>query len=217
MHVILVRHAHPVIERDAPSGVADPGLSELGEWQAQRVTDWLRHEPIDHVVTSSKARSIATARRLIDHFGVAHDPIGDLDEVDRNSATYLPTEILLSEGGAYLDAIKEGRFADIGWDDPETFRTRVVAAWETIVAARPGRRILVVTHGGVMNRIFTHILGAAQGRQSYNVPYASISRVEVTDDGRVRMLSMNETGHFDAAREARRGPMGDGTDYLGMG
>jgi 2,3-bisphosphoglycerate-dependent phosphoglycerate mutase len=216
VHVVMVRHAHPVIERDAPSGVADPGLSELGEWQAARVTDWLRHEPIDHVVTSSKRRAIATAQALIEHHGVDHDAIGELDEVDRFSATYLPTEVLLSEGGEYLQAIREGRFADIGWDDPDTFRSRVVAAWETIVATRPGQRVLVVSHGGVMNRIFSHVLGV-EGRQSYNVPYASISRMEVADDGRVRIVSMNETGHFDASREARRGPMGDGTDYLGLG
>jgi probable phosphoglycerate mutase len=216
VHVLLVRHAHPLIERDAPSGVADPGLSELGEWQAERLSAWLAHEPIDHVITSAKARAIATARALIDQLGVTHQAIADLDEVDRNSATYLPTEVLLSEGGAYLDAIRAGRFAEIGWDDPETFRARVVAAWESIVLTRPGKRVLVVCHGGVMNRIFSHVL-SVEGRQSYNVPYASISRLEVGGDGRVRILSMNETGHFDARRERRRGPMGDGTDYLGMG
>ena len=42
-----------------------------------------------------------------------------------------------------------------------------------------------------------------------NVDYASISRVHVAD-GQPRLVSINETGHFDAEREAVRGPMGDG-------
>lgn len=214
MHLILVRHGHPQVVRDAPE-VADPGLSELGEWQAQRLCDWLAHEDVDAVITSPKRRAIETVSALIDR-GLPHEIVADLDEIDRGSSTYLPTELLLTEGGEYFEHIRAQRWADIGWDDPETFQTRVLGAFADIVARRPGARVVIASHGGTMNRWFAHLYRVGE-RVSFNVPYASISRVEVSPDGLPRILSINETGHFDAVRSEVAGPMRDGRGYLGMG
>ena len=63
MHVILVRHARPEVVVDSPT-VADPGLAELGVWQAARLADWLAHEEIDHIVTSPKRRAIETVQAV---------------------------------------------------------------------------------------------------------------------------------------------------------
>lgn len=210
MELIIVRHGRPEIVVDA-DGVADPGLDASGRWQAARVSDWLAHEPVDAVVTSPKARAIETVAPLLGARDVTHEIVPDLDEVDRGSSTYYPTEMVHTHGGAYWDAIVARDWEAIGWDDPETFRQRVSAAWADLVANPRGERVVVACHGGTIRIILAVVAGPDIGFFPINVDYASISRVEVRDDGTVRFLSINETGHFDADRDGVRGPMNDGT------
>ncbi len=136
--------------------------------------------------------------------------VDDLDEVDRRSSTYYPTELVHLQGGAYWDAIVARDWESIGWDDPATFRRRVVAAWDDLVANPRGERVVVACHGGTIRVILAAVAGSDIGFFPVNVDYASISRVEVKDDGSARFVSINETGHFDADRAGVRGPMNDG-------
>ena len=70
MDLLWVRHAEP--ERIAPgSGVpADPGLTALGHEQAQRLADWLSHEPIDVILSSPKRRAQETAAPIAKALGL---------------------------------------------------------------------------------------------------------------------------------------------------
>jgi broad specificity phosphatase PhoE len=198
MHLILVRHAQPVHAHN-PEGPADPGLSELGSWQAGRLCAWLGLEPIDHIVTSPKRRAIETVAAVIEATGAEHLVVEGLDEIDRLSNTYFPTEVLATEGGEYWDAILRRDWEAIGWDPPEVFHGRVVSAWESLIESRPGDRVLVACHGGVVRRIVSHLLGITTHLR-IEVDYASITRVEIDDEGRATLVSLNETGHFDASR-----------------
>lgn len=208
MELIVVRHARPQTAVNV-DGIADPGLDEIGRWQAERVSEWLAHEPIDAVVTSPKSRAIETVRPLLDRLGAAHEVIDDLDEVDRRSSSYYPTEIVHTEGGEYWDKIVAQDWDGLGWDDPTTFRTRVEAAWAELVANPRGERVVVACHGGVIRVILGLVAGADVGFFPLSVDYASICRIDVTGD-RQRFVSLNETGHFDADRIGVRGVMNDG-------
>jgi broad specificity phosphatase PhoE len=198
MQLILVRHAQPVHAHN-PDGPADPGLSELGRWQAERLCGWLGLEPIDHIVTSPKRRAIETVAPVIEATRAEHLVVDGLDEIDRLSNTYFPTEVLAKEGGEYWDAILRRDWEAIGWDPPEVFHGRVVAAWESLIASRPGERVLVACHGGVVRRIVSHLLGVSSYLR-IEIDYASITRVEIDAEGRATLVSLNETGHFDASR-----------------
>lgn len=204
-----MRHGRPQIAEDV-DGIADPGLDEIGVWQAERVSAWLAHEPIDAVVTSPKARAIETVEPLMAALGHSNEVVADLDEVDRFSSTYFPTELVHTHGGEYWDKIMAQDWDAIGWDDPATFRNRVQAAWTDIVENPRGDRVVVACHGGTIRIILGAVAGPEVGFFPINVDYASICRVEVKDDGSTRFLSLNETGHFDAERIAVRGVMNDG-------
>lgn len=203
---ILVRHGRPEIEI-RERGIADPGLDDIGRWQAGRVSRWLAHEPIDRIVTSPKARASQTVVPLVDELGLTPHVIDDLDEIDRFSSRYYPTELVHTEGGEYWEAIQRQEFEAIGWDDISTFIERVTGAWNALAADPGGERVVVACHGGTIRVILGAISG--QGMMSVNVDYASISRV-VVDGGEARYASINETGHFDADRTGLRGPMGNG-------
>jgi probable phosphoglycerate mutase len=209
MELIIVRHARPEIAVDV-EGIANPGLDEIGRWQAERVSRWLAHESIDAVVTSPKARAIETVDPLLRVLGHTNQVIADLDEVDRFSSTYYPTEIVHTHGGAYWDKIVAQDWDGLGWDDPVTFRDRVRGAWDELVANPRGERVVVACHGGVIRIILGAVAGPDHGFFPINVDYASICRIEVNDSGTARFLSLNETGHFDADRIGVRGVMNDG-------
>lgn len=191
-------------------GIANPGLDEIGRWQAEQVSAWLAHEPIDAVVTSPKARAIETVAPLMADLGIAHEVVADLDEVDRGSSTYYPTELVHTHGGEYWDKIVAQDWDALGWDDPATFKARVDAAWADLVANPRGERVVLACHGGVIRIILGAVAGPDVGFFPINVDYASVTRIGIGDDGRQRFLSINETGHFDAARIGVRGVMNDG-------
>ena len=209
MELIIVRHGRPQTAVDV-DGIADPGLDAIGRWQAERVSEWLSHEAVDAVITSPKARAIETVQPLLAATGHVPEIVPDLDEVDRFSSTYYPTEIVHTHGGAYWDKIVAQDWEGLGWDDPATFRARVEAAWADLVAEPRGDRVVVACHGGVIRIILGAVAGPHVGFFPLNVDYASICRVEVGADGRQRFLSLNETGHFDADRIGVRGVMNDG-------
>ena len=209
MELIIVRHGRPQTAVDV-DGIADPGLDAIGRWQAERVSEWLSHEAVDAVITSPKARAIETVQPLLAATGHVPEIVPDLDEADRFSSTYYPTEIVHTHGGAYWDKIVAQDWEGLGWDDPATFRARVEAAWADLVAEPRGDRVVVACHGGVIRIILGAVAGPHVGFFPLNVDYASICRVEVGADGRQRFLSLNETGHFDADRIGVRGVMNDG-------
>ena len=209
MELIIVRHGRPQTAVDV-DGIADPGLDEIGKWQAERVSQWLAHESIDAVVTSPKARAIETVDPLIASTGHEHEVVADLDEVDRFSSTYYPTEIVHTHGGAYWDKIMAQDWDGLGWDDPATFRARVETAWADLVANPRGDRVVVACHGGVIRIILGTVAGPDVGFFPLSVDYASICRVNVDPGGKQRFISLNETGHFDADRIGVRGVMNDG-------
>jgi len=205
VELIIVRHGRPLTERRS-QGIADPSLDEYGIWQAERVCSWLAHEPVDAIISSPKARAIETVRPLADHLDLAIDIIEDLDEIDRRSSVYVPTDLWATEATDILESLRQGRFDEIGYDRPEVFRQRVHAAWAELLASRPGVRVVVACHGGTIQEILRSVVGDGASTFSVTVDYASITRVAATEHG-PRMTSLNETGHLDADRISIRGAM----------
>lgn len=205
MQVILVRHGRPDLVENA-DGVADPGLTDLGHWQAGRVKDWLACEDIDAVIASPKRRAQETVAGIARARQLDLTIVDGLDEVDRLARSYYPTELLTTEGGAYWQAVLDGRYEEIGWDPPDVFAARVTEAWNAIVEQRPGDTIVIGAHGGTIKVILGLMSGGSAMGGPFLIDYASISRVEILEE-RNRVISANETAHFDAQRVARVGPM----------
>ena len=205
MEVIVVRHGRPEIERRA-EGIADPGLDPHGVWQAERVSTWLAHEAVDAIVASPKARACDTIRPLARHLGLDIEVEPGFDEIDRNSPVYVPTDLWATHGQDLLTALGEGRYAEIGYDAPEEFTERIHATWRHFVERRPGRTVVLACHGGTIREILRAVLGEAAPSFHVRVEYASITRIRV-EQHRSVVVSINETGHFDADRIAMRGPM----------
>src|SRR2546429_9948347 len=71
VHLLLIRHAEPVrIAPGSSTAPADPGLTDRGRVQVERLARWLAHEPIDAVLSSPLRRAVETAKGVGDSLGV---------------------------------------------------------------------------------------------------------------------------------------------------
>jgi len=200
MQLLWVRHAEP--ERVAPgTGVrANPALTARGTEQAQRLADWLAFEPVDAIVCSPLLRALDTAAPIAVSCGVDIEVVDDLIEYDNNSDHYIPMEELRVTKDERWQAMVDGRWDEFGADLPEIFRARVDAVTAALIERFPGKRIVAVCHGGVINVALGSVLGVAQPLW-FEPGYTSVSRMIASRTGIRSVASLNELAHLEAKRE----------------
>jgi broad specificity phosphatase PhoE len=197
MELILVRHAEPA-PMTVAEGHADPGLTALGFAQAEALAACPALQPVDVLVQSPARRAIETARPLAERVGLVPLTMPDLTEWDWGAAEYASYEDIRIAGQDRWQAFTRGEFGAV---DAPAFRARVVAAFAAIAAENPGRRVVAVAHGGVINTFLCDVLGIAADF-FFHPAHTSFSRVAVTRDGRRGVLSVNESPHLLALTRA---------------
>ena len=201
MEIAFVRHAEPVrTPAGTVEGPADPGLTELGFDQAHRLAAWLACEPVDAILSSPMRRARETAEPLATALGLDVEIVDGLVEYDSTSDDYIPMDELQASGDPRWLAMVEGRWEDFGADPAHVFKARVAQTVEDIVARHPGRRVVAVCHGGVVNCALATILDI--DRYLWFEPkYTSISRVVASRSGVRSLSTLNEHAHLEATRE----------------
>ncbi len=203
MELVLVRHAQPLrVDEGEVAGAADPGLSEQGQAQARRLAEWLAGESPDAVVTSPLRRARETAAPVAETLGLAVHVDAGITEYDATAGSYIPIEELRAAKDERWFATIEGRWADAGGVDPAVFQRQVVPAMDALIERFPGRRVVVVTHGGVLNVFLAHVLGT-ETLLFFHPEYTSISRVHAARRGPRSVHTLNETAHLYARRVAK--------------
>ena len=200
MELLWVRHGEP--ERVEPgTGVrADPALTARGTEQAQRLATWLAFEPIDAIVCSPLKRAVATAEPIAASCRIDIEVVDDLIEYDNNSDHYIPMEEMRLNKDERWQAMVDGRWDEFGADLPEVFRARVDAAVAALIERFPGKRVVAVCHGGVINVALGSVLGVAQPLW-FEPGYTSVSRMIASRTGIRSVASLNELAHLEAKRE----------------
>lgn len=152
--LLLVRHGESTWNaRGRWQGWADPPLTDLGRAQAEAAAP--AAAPVDAVVSSDLQRALVTAELMaaVLDVGAVHVE-ADLRERDVGDFTGLTrAEIeerwpgVLSQGNASI--ARDPRFGET----VEALATRVNGALARLAATFAGRRVLVVTHGGVVRNL----------------------------------------------------------------
>lgn len=195
MELLLIRHGLP--ERIVSDGPVDPSLAPDGRRQAELLATWLRGEAPDALVSSPMARAHETARPIAAAFHLTHAVIDGLAELDRGAPAYIPLEEIRGTDHPHWKQLLEDWVGPAGAERRAAFQATVVASVEQIVSERPGDRVAVVCHGGVINAYLAHVL-ALDRMLFFDPGYTSISRVLAASDGRRQVLSMNEMAHLRA-------------------
>jgi probable phosphoglycerate mutase len=200
VELLWVRHGEP--ERIAPgSGVpANPSLTPRGLEQAERIAAWLAFEQIDRVLSSPQRRAIQTAEPIARAHDLDVEVVEGLVEYDVATDSYIPMEELRATNDPHLRAMYEGRWEEFGAESAESFRLRFAATVDDIIDQNPGRRVVAVCHGGVINVACAIMLGL--DRHLWFEPhYTSLTRMVASRTGVRSLASLNERAHLDARRE----------------
>lgn len=199
--IVLVRHGESAPARlDAPAprvdGRSDPALDPQGRKEADLVAERLQHEDVAAIYVSSLRRTHETAAPLAARLGL--EPVVEprLSEVFLGDWEGPYFRKHFAEGHPIaLQAIKEERWDAIpGAESTEAFQARIRAGIEAIAAAHPDRRVVVVTHGGVIGSIVALATGARPWA-FVGADNGSLSHLVVTDE-RWIVRRFNDTGHL---------------------
>src|SRR4051794_10804505 len=199
MDLLLVRHGLP--ERvEGAEGPADPVLTPTGLDQAERLADWLAHERIDQLMSSTLRRAQQTAAPVGERMGLDVELVQGLSEFDADADSYIPIEELRQTRDPRFFALVEGRWDELGSTvDPTSFADLVHTTIEGVVGRFPGQRVAVVCHGGVINLYPGRGLGL--GRTLWVEPgHNSIRPVAGSQGGHPTLGTLHETDHPIATR-----------------
>jgi broad specificity phosphatase PhoE len=163
--LLLARHGETDWNREGRwQGWADPPLNETGRAQARELAEQLRHTPFDAVYSSDLRRAHETACIVAAPHGVPVVADARLREIDIGSWSGLTRGDI---DARYPDGVRPDG------ETREQHEARVLAAVEDVARANPGRRILVVTHGGTLRALHDVISDVP-----YH-PYANCAVLEV--------------------------------------
>ncbi len=157
---VFLRHGESVGNAQARfQGQSDYPLTETGRLQAQALAErWLREGlHLDLVITSPLARARETASIIGKALGapVEEDPIW----MERNAGELagLTREEALEQYPDAEDRTPYDPFGDSGEGDWELFLRAGTAVHQLL--KRPPGRYLIVTHGGLLNKVMYAVLG----------------------------------------------------------
>lgn len=198
--LLLVRHGEQQYQRGMTirAGV-NPPLSELGQRQAAAVGARLAGQPIDVVYASPLTRAFDTGDAIAKHHGLEPVVVDDLQEVDLWGK--------LDQDKALADSLTADEMRSIfresartqRWDayvygnGAQAFRDRVFTAIEKIASDRPGQRVVVACHGGVIGTYLSQLWGAEVDNVCH-VHHTSITTVRTMDSFR-RVIAVNDFAH----------------------
>lgn len=186
MRVGLLRHGEV---RGGPCfrGHTDDPLTATG-WDQMRaaVTDDQRW---DRVISSPLARCAAFARIFAERRALPLLLDRQLREMhfgawEGRSAA----ELMAEDPVALTDFWRDPeRCPPPGGESLDQFKMRVLAAWDQMVREHVEQRLLVITHGGVIRVLLSHLLKRPfRQLQQFEVAYGGLYTLQIDGDGTVR-------------------------------
>ena len=196
--IILIRHARTSWNsRRIYCGSTDIGLSPLGKKQARLLSRrMINGFQIEKVFCSNKKRAIETARIIFKGMPISKVPA--LRELHFGCLEGLShPQIMRKYPVVYSRWLKDPFSAKLPrGEDTRLFKKRVLRAFKKITVANKNKTVAVVTHGGVIAILLTHVL--KKNNFWKLVPgSASLSIIEFGAKMPPRARILNDTGHLN--------------------
>jgi 2,3-bisphosphoglycerate-dependent phosphoglycerate mutase len=202
--LILIRHGETDWNRELRfQGHIDVPLNDMGHEQARRLGLRLARETVQHLVSSDLMRAQQTAAPAAQQLGLPVVTTVTLREQHFGVVEGLRAdEIQVQHPRAWEEwlefreehAMPEGESA-------RDFHARIVAALGAIAAAHAGERVLVVTHGGVLDMVWRTAQGLSlSGPRRSEIPNAGFNRIRIADaatPSHIDILEWADTRHLD--------------------
>ena len=194
----LVRHAQSEGNRGEYTGPdEDPPLSEVGRDQARRLAQRFARQRVDAVYSSPLRRTQETARAIAGAANLKVRTLDDLREVDLGQAQTDYEAFTEEDARSLRDRVANQPTWDSfpGSEGSAAARRRVVAAMDSAIEECAGKRVAVVTHGGVIQTYVSLVLGLERDFVFYAFN-AGITSIRAQGDRRV-IWRLNDVAHLD--------------------
>lgn len=198
--IIAIRHGETTWNVDTRiQGHLDIPLSANGRWQAERLAEALRDEPITAIYASDLTRAWETAQyvgratgvELTKEIGLRERDFGDFE-----GKTFAEIEVLMPEQSLRWRK-RDPHFYPAGGESLVALRTRVMEAAERLAAQHPGEQIALVGHGGVMDVLYRAATRLdIQAPRTWELGNAAINRLMWTPEG-FTLVGWADTQHLD--------------------
>ncbi|HRF31396.1 MAG: histidine phosphatase family protein [Azonexus sp.] len=198
--ICLVRHGETEWNAERRiQGQIDIGLNATGCRQAVAAGRWLKQADIAALYSSDLKRAWTTALAIGAEIGLAPVPAPEMRERRYGvfeGLTY--DEARMKHPAGY--AAFEGRNADYDFENGESLRAmfeRVTGKLQAIAAAHPGRNVVVVLHGGVLDIINRFVRGnSLETPRDFLIPNAGINWISMAGEA-WHLDTWGETGHLE--------------------
>ena len=195
--VTFIRHAETNSNRTRTwQGNLDSGLSDTGVAQLEMLGRRFRGQEPSVVVASDLSRTMRTASAISDD--VVPDP--SWREFHVGAWEGHTSEEIMVEFPGQMEAFLAGEdIAPGGGELMSDFGARIVAAFDALVASMgDDEEAVVVTHGGVIWALVSHVLGISGRSVRIMPPFnTSATIVTVPTDGAPQLTVFNDAGHLD--------------------
>ena len=197
----LVRHGETVLTPTRKfSGVSalDPELTADGLAQAERVAVEVAKLKPDVLISSPLQRTRQTAEAIAAATGL--EIVYDKDWYELSFGTWdgkSIEEVKAETPDDYQAWLNSSSYRPGGGESYDEARIRVEAAMEKIVAEYPGKKVVIVTHNGVIKSAANIAIGGPNdGVFHMDATPCSISSISIwPSDGLRALRSFNERGH----------------------
>ena len=183
-------------------GHKDVPLNKTGTQQAQATANYFFQEhqakPFSAIYSSDLSRAHATAQAIAHKLNLAvHDDTNLREGSGGIFEGYTHQEIRQKFPDVIAHLDKDPTFLVPGAETKEQVTKRVVEALKELVKKNQGKRIIVVTHGGCLNKISRWVKNnfAQQAPRHIDPENASISLISVTND-KWKIENWAQTNHL---------------------
>ena len=194
--LVLVRHGEVEARYQRVfGGRIDMGLSPRGHEQARTLAAHLRRQPLDAIYASPMKRAQLTVAPLAGQHPVAPVILPELREVDFGAWTgHSWQEVLDKFQVRAFDWLEKLETGEIPQAEPvRQFRDRVESALGRILRESVGRRVAVISHGGVIRMMLALLLDMPLRKMAgFDIDYASVTRVDHRP-GKIEVQLLNYT------------------------
>jgi 2,3-bisphosphoglycerate-dependent phosphoglycerate mutase len=202
-NVLLIRHGQSEgnAARRFGGHTATP-LSPRGRRQAQATARALQSEELTAIYSSDLARAVETAQPLANVTGLAVNATTAFRERSVGVMEGLTFEDAAQQHPEQYAALLHRDFEHVltGGESYRQLLDRAVQKLDEIIAENNGGKIAVFSHTGTICILALHLMGALDAPELKPVWISSancgVTRIELRDDGFVRVLNLNDTRHL---------------------
>ena len=205
----IVRHGETAWNAEhRVQGQLDVPLNSIGQAQAQAAAKVLAREKFDAIYSSDLSRALQTAQPTATLFSLKVLAEKDLRERHYGifeRLTYAEVKTRYPEDYARFEA-RDPEYAFRTGESLKDFSARSIAVISRIADQNKDQRILVFTHGGVLDKLYRFVTGLPlSAPRDFGIPNAGLNRIELTPAG-WQIRAWAEVAHLDGALDDLQDP-----------